>query len=278
MLALCRQVPSRSSAKASRRGECVLQVRRATRGAPVSTHDLIAAFVAAGGDPADWAPSWSIAPQDSAPIIRERIHDDTVIRFVDVAQWGLTPSWSKPGMPKPINARIEKLTTSGMYTTVLKSTRAVGPISPGYIKWVKAEDGGKQPYLIHGNGEILAAAGLYTRRRDTDTGEWGTTYTIITRDARDASGEIHDRMPAFLTPDVWDQWLTPEPITDAEAAVAMLTDVSDAVAATLTSYPISRTVNIVRTVDRLDSRILDPITMRVIQNGLNVIMRDGVLK
>ncbi|TFB53436.1 hypothetical protein E3N94_14715 [Cryobacterium sp. Sr3] len=30
--------------------------------------------------------------------------------------------------------------------------------------------------------------------------------------ARDASGEIHDRMPVFLTPDVWDQWLRPRKI------------------------------------------------------------------
>ena len=45
---------------------------------------------------------------------------------------------------------------------------------------------------------------------------------IITRSARDVSGEIHDRMPVFLTPDVWEQWLRPAKISDTEEALSML--------------------------------------------------------
>ncbi|TFD16621.1 hypothetical protein E3T26_03820 [Cryobacterium sp. TMT1-21] len=79
---------------------------------------------------------------------------------------------------------------------------------------------GKQPYFIHGDGHVLAAAGLYAARQKDDM--WKITFTIITRAARDASGEIHDRMLVFLTPDVWDQWLIPVKIRDKEEAPSML--------------------------------------------------------
>ena len=35
--------------------------------------------------------------------------------------------------------------------------------------------------------------------------EWQWSASIITRPARDASGEIHDRMPVFLESDVWER-------------------------------------------------------------------------
>ena len=64
--------------------------------------------------------------------------------------------------------------------------------------------------LNHGTHR-LAAAGIYTPRKD-DAGEWYLTVSIITREARDASGEVHDRMPVFLEPGVFDRWLSPAKI------------------------------------------------------------------
>ncbi|WP_082544095.1 SOS response-associated peptidase family protein [Sanguibacter sp. Leaf3] len=58
-----------------------------------------------------------------------------------------------------------------------------------------------QPHCIHGPGP-LAADGLYAARKDEASGELALTYTIITREARDASGEVHDRMPTFLLSDL----------------------------------------------------------------------------
>lgn len=44
-------------------------------------------------------------------------------------------------------------------------------------------------------------------------GERSRCFVVITREVRGASGEVHDRMPAFLTSDTWDAWLTPEKLT-----------------------------------------------------------------
>ncbi|MEP7792523.1 SOS response-associated peptidase family protein [Sanguibacter sp. 25GB23B1] len=71
----------------------------------------------------------------------------------------------------------------------------------------------------------------------------------MTREARDASGEVHDRMPVFLEHDVWDEWLHPEKLEDPKAMVAMIDASSQAIAATVTTHLVSRAVNNVRTVD-----------------------------
>ena len=86
----------------------------------------------------------------------------------------------------------------------------------GYYEWT-GDKGDKQPHFIHGDGPILAAAGISTARKEERRDEWVVSTAIITREARDRSGELHDRMPAFLTPDVWDEWLNPHKLeSDAE--------------------------------------------------------------
>jgi len=67
------------------------------------------------------------------------------------------------------------------------------------------------PHFLHGDG-LLSAAGL-TWSVELPSGEEPRCFVVITREARDASGEVHDRMPAFLTPDTWGAWLTPERLT-----------------------------------------------------------------
>ncbi|TFD50746.1 hypothetical protein E3T43_17750 [Cryobacterium sp. Hh7] len=87
-----------------------------------------------------------------------------------------------------------------MFRSAFASQRCLVPMA-GYYEWQQMDDG-KQPYFIHSDGDVLAAAGLYAARQEGDV--WKISFTIITRAARDASGEIHDRMPVFMTPDVWD--------------------------------------------------------------------------
>lgn len=215
------------------------------------TDELIQEFVAAGGDFRDWRPAYSIAPTNRAPIIRQ--HPDNG-RVIDAARWGFKPSWAKDNGPAPINARLETVATNGMFRSAFTSQRALVPMR-GYYEWEQRDDG-KQPYFIHAN-ELLAAAGLYTARKYKD--DWVLTFTIITREARDASGEIHDRMPVFLTPDVWDYWLSTDKITDKDAALTTLDGSSTAIASTITTYPVGREVNNVRTLDREDPSLITPI-------------------
>lgn len=67
-------------------------------------------------------------------------------------------------------------------------------------------------------------------------------------------------MPVFLTPAAWDTWLAPEKIVkDQTADLVDLLDVeSRAVASTLQTHPVSRTVNNVRTLDRHDPGLIAP--------------------
>lgn len=98
-------------------------------------------------------------------------------------------------------------------------------------------------------------------REDGDE-EWRTTFTIITRTGEDAAGEVHDRMPVFLTPASWNTWLAPEKLEkDQFGDVLDLLDVeSRAVAPTLRTRPVSRAVNNVRTLDRRDAGLIEAVT------------------
>lgn len=217
------------------------------------TDEVIREFVAAGGRAADWAPDYSVAPTDRAPIVRERRHDDAVEREIELAAWGFAPSWSKGKGPSPINARLESVASNGLFRSAFAKHRAIVPMR-GYYEWETRPDG-KQPWFLHGDAPILSAAGLYTARKEG--AEWRVSFAIITREARDASGEVHDRMPVFLTPDVRDEWLSPEPLSSSEEMLATLDRVSVAVASTITAYPVDRRVNNSRTVDRHDPSLLE---------------------
>ncbi|MEF2976630.1 SOS response-associated peptidase [Subtercola sp. YIM 133946] len=238
------------------------------------TDDLILEFVARGGDPQEWRPSYSVAPTDDAPIIRQRAPrssdpadgagagagagvSDEAEREIELAQWGLKPAWSKPKGPAPINARLETVATNGMFRSAFASHRCIVPMI-GYYEWQQWADG-KQPYFIHGETDVLAAAGLYSVRKEND--EWKVTFTIVTREAADASGEVHDRMPVFLTPDLWSPWLDPAKITDPDPVIAALDRSSLAVARSITTYPVARTVNNSRTLDPADAALIDQIAV-----------------
>lgn len=222
---------------------------------------LIVEFVAEHGIEhlEEWRPSYNIAPTDPVPIVREREHGGELIRQWDLATWGLTPAWSQPGARAPINARLETAATNGMFRNAFASHRCLVPMI-GYYEWMP-DGGGKQPYFIHGPGDVLAAAGLYASRMTEDG--WAVSMTIITREASDASGEIHPRMPACLTPDNWGLWLAPGTSTRTTELLGMLDRSSLAIARSLTSYPVSKRVNNVRdeSVSHEDPTLIAPISL-----------------
>ena len=115
-------------------------------------------FVARGGDAKDWEPAYSVPPSTRAPIVRERLHDDEVLRNLDLATWGLRPSWAKDGGPAPIYARIETAATNGVFRSAFAGARALVSMI-GYCEWEALPDG-EQPHYIHAGDELLAAAGL----------------------------------------------------------------------------------------------------------------------
>ncbi len=224
------------------------------------TNELIEEFVAAGNDFRDWVPQYSIAPTDIVPIIRERRDSSTgeVVRGVEAAAWDFKPPFlTKPGRPQ-FNARIETVASNGLWKGAFATGRCIVPMR-GYYEWT-GEAGDKQPHFIHGDRRMLAAAGLATARKVDDG--WAVSTVIITREARDASGEVHERMPAFLRREDYDEWLAPHKLeadADKERMLSLLRHVSGEVAATITTYEVDRRVNNSRTIDPADPSLIEPL-------------------
>ncbi|WP_083990634.1 SOS response-associated peptidase [Microbacterium arborescens] len=220
------------------------------------TDELIREYVAEGGDPEDWVKSWagaySIAPTEDAPIVRDRGEG----RVLELVRWDWQKPANRPRGGPLINARMEKL-GQGFWAPAFSAARCIVPMR-GYFEWT-GDKTPKTPHFLHGDG-LLSAAGL-TWSMELPTGEKTRCFVVITREARDASGRVHDRMPAFLTPDTWDAWLTPEKLTGDRKAetLAMLEHTSGRVASTIREHVVDRKVSNSRTVDPADPTLLDPV-------------------
>lgn len=168
--------------------------------------------------------------------------------------------WQKPAnRPKGaaiINARMEKLAT-GFWAPTFSAARCIVPMR-GYFEWT-GEKGDKTPHFLHSDG-LLSAAGL-TWSMELPNGERSRCFVLITREARDASGNVHDRMPAFLTPDTWDAWLTPEKLTGEVKAetLAILDHTSNDVASTIREHIVDRKVNNSLTANASDSTLIQSV-------------------
>jgi putative SOS response-associated peptidase YedK len=228
-------------------------------------NEAISEYVHAGGKPqdwrpSDWAPNYNVAPTNPSVIIRDRVDDNSGEIRREVAWdavWDFRPPWLKTPAPQ-INARIENLTSSNLWKKAFIARRAIVPML-GYYEW-KTIAGKKQPYFIHADSDFLSAAGIYVPVKTGN--DWEVRFAIITREARDASGEIHDRMPAFLTPDTWDTWLVPEDLADPAELLELLKASSETVAASITTYPVSKAINNVRARPEWDDpALLEPVDL-----------------
>jgi putative SOS response-associated peptidase YedK len=110
-----------------------------------------------------------------------------------------------------INARIETVTTKPAFKAAAARRRCLLP-SLGYYEWQKT-DHGKVPYFLHDpGGQLFTMAGLYELWRDPtlsddDPNRWLWTCTIITQQATDLLGLIHDRNPVIVPTELHQQWL-----------------------------------------------------------------------
>lgn len=147
---------------------------------------------------------YNVAPLQFMPVIRQR---PTGQRVAHLLRWGLIPSWSKDDRiaTKLINARSETLAEKPSFRSAYKSRRCIVPAS-GFYEWQQLPEG-KQPYFIHhAGGELLGFAGLWERWNPVG-GEPLDTFTIVTTQAVDDLGMIHERMPVILHPDDYGIWL-----------------------------------------------------------------------
>ena len=177
---------------------------------------------------------------------------DGPARELRVVRWGLVPSWAKdPSMGgRLINARAETVDGKPAFRKAFARRRCLLP-ADGYYEWQPKELDGrtvKQPYYIsRADGGPLAMAGIYELWRDRAVPDdheraWLWSAAIITTNAPDELGRIHDRMPMIIGADSWAEWL--DPASDDPADLRAL--LTPAVSGGLVWRPVSTEVNSVR--------------------------------
>ena len=145
--------------------------------------------------PSSMNASYNIAPtQEVAAVI-----EGEGKRKLEMLHWGLIPSWADdPSMGnKMINARAETVAEKPSFRKAFRNHRCL-VLADGFYEWHKTGNG-KQPYYIRmEDGSPFAFAGLW---ESWQNGTEIRSATIITTDANDVVGPIHNRMPVILHPE-----------------------------------------------------------------------------
>jgi len=187
------------------------------------------------------APDYNVAPTKKIYTVMTGKEGGRELRTV---KWGLVPFWAKDasGGARLINARAETVAVKPAFRRAFAKRRCIMP-ADGYYEWKD-----KKPFYIHRtDGGNLAFAGIYELWRDAAFPEdheqaWLWTAAIITTQAPDDVGQIHDRMPMVIDPDLWADWLDPDNTEISQLQAAMVPAMQGA----MTSYPVSTDVNFVR--------------------------------
>lgn len=203
-------------------------------------------------------PDFNVAPTKPVYAVLERPpsrdRDLPAQRQLRVLTWGLLPSWAKdPKMAsRLINARVETVAEKPAYRRAFAARRCLLP-ADGYFEWYPTSQTTasgkprKQPFFIrprdHG---VVAMAGLYEiwrdpERADDDPDRFRWTCTVLTTEAEDDLGHIHDRMPMMVEPERWSAWLDPTARGDALRELLV-----PAAPGALEAYPVATLVNNVR--------------------------------
>ena len=155
-------------------------------------------------------PNYNVAPTQQVSVVRD--HDG--VRCLDIARWGLIPSWAKdPSIGnRMINARSETVAEKPAYRSSFATRRCIVP-ADGFYEWQRDP---KVPYYLQpADGSVLAMAGLFAWWRDPriseedDPAAWVMSTTILTMASEEPISAIHDRSPVALPPELFDPWLDP---------------------------------------------------------------------
>lgn len=219
-------------------------------------------------------PDYNVAPTKEVYAVVERAprpegdeEREPGQRQLRVVRWGLVPSWAKdPSIGnRLINARMETLAEKPAFRRAFAARRCLLP-ADGYFEWyataqtTRAGKPVKRPFFVRPkDGGVLAMAGLYEIWRDPtraedDPDRFRWTCTVITTQAEDAVGHIHDRMPLMVERDRWAAWLDPAPASTDD----LLALLQPAAPGRLDAFPVAVLVNNVR---NNGPELLDPLPL-----------------
>jgi putative SOS response-associated peptidase YedK len=163
----------------------------------------------------DWVmgPRYNIAPCQELPVI---VGDVGGKAHVATMRWGLVPFWDKSEKPKiaPINARAEEAFAKPMFRQSIQKRRALIP-ADGFYEWKRLPGDRKQPFDIGlKDGRPFFFAGIYEEATEIRP----ATYLLFTTRPNSLMAEIHNRMPAIITGDSAQHWITPGPVSAEQLA------------------------------------------------------------
>jgi len=160
----------------------------------------------------DYPTRYNVAPNQIAPIIVW----EPVGRAPVLARWGFQKGSASV---RPVNARGETVATSRLFFSSFAKRRCIVPVSgffeprkkPGMRK-------GDQQWYFDADAPVLALAGIFAEPAGE---EEVPSFAVITVDANETVGRVHDRMPAILDRDSCGRWLDPA-CTDLDTLQGML--------------------------------------------------------
>jgi len=186
-------------------------------------------------DDFDFAPRFNVAPSQILPVVQQ---NQSGTRHFVAVRWGLIPSWVKDpaDLNKPINAKAETAAIKPMFRHAFRKNRILVP-ADAFYEW-KVVAGGKQPYLIRMRDESpFGIAGLMEYWHGPE-GEV-QTFAILTAEPNPLMAEIHNRMPAIISPEKYATWLDHE-LADIEVLQGLIGPYPERL---MEAYPVSRKVN-----------------------------------
>jgi putative SOS response-associated peptidase YedK len=196
--------------------------------------DLTALFEALDVSGGAIAVDYNVAPTDPVPVIRMSASRGG--RVLDVARWGLVPTWATDRRvgARMINARAETIASMKAFAIPFARRRCLIPAT-GWYEFAPRAGGGtsgkatrKQPYFMTPrDGGPVVFAGVWTVWSSPD----GLipkllTSSIVTTAAVGELADVHSRMPLVLSPDRWPAWLTASRDLDALLAPPSPEDVA----------------------------------------------------
>src|SRR3984893_11107281 len=150
--------------------------------------------------------SYNIAP--SQDVLALRYDSEKSARSLVALRWGLIPSWAddeKIGY-KTINARMETVQSAPSFRIAFQKRRCL-ILADGFYEWRKT-GGPKVPFDVAlEDNRPFAFAGLWEAWKNRVTQEWVFSCTIITTEANELIGQIHNRMPLIIDAEDQAEWL-----------------------------------------------------------------------
>ena len=171
---------------------------------------------------------------------------ETLQPQLTVVRWGLVPFWSKDlsGGARMVNARVETVAQKPAFKESFERRRCL-VLADGFYEWKKEGDL-KQPYYFRRVDRTpFALAGLWARwwPKDVEDVACVESCAVLTLEAEPPFSRIHTRMPAVLSSENHERWLT---TSDPVLLEGIARGAKEVLGPSFESFPVSTYVNNVR--------------------------------